>query len=382
MRTSCFKMVQIAAGVGLAFSLIACDNVRFGSQGSSAKVTGGANDAQSLEDLVFLQDSFERDDIFSDLANNIIYGWRGFVLDGANPVLGFQSNGAGSSIPALGQLGPAQDGQRFLLMNGRDNGTNVETVELVTPSYDLSQYNTAIITFRYLTFGLNDADDTVAETLQLQVCRGTLNECGANDDALDASGLQGDRWVTVFTNDPNVNDDALNGKNHVASDWQPGIAVIDLNNPAFVGNSSTFVIRFVGVVRDGFTPGTVVPGSDSDSDKNCKCHDDDDDKDHDDDDDKDDDRHVATLSKFTSSDDKDNDDDKDHSDQGKKRDCKNKKHKHEKHNKHCKHKKHKCCKCHNGGDTTTTPGDGTLKDGIAIDNVKGVATQLTIDEIF
>jgi hypothetical protein len=409
------NLLKGLAVIGFGLSLAACDNAVFSSDGSNkANVVddGGGNGTTNIDDLVFLQDSFERDDIFADLINNIIYGWRGFVLDGATPVTSFQSNGAGSSIPAAGALGPAQDGQRFLLMAGRDNGTAVETVQLITQSYDLSQYNTALITFRYMTFNLSDADDTVPENLQLQVCRGTLNECGANDDVLDPNGLLSDKWVTVFTNDQTVNDDSFNGKNHLAVDWKTGIAAIDLNNPEFVGDGSTFVMRFVGVVRDGYTPGTPGSGGGGECCGECNNHND---CDHDNHkkvlichvppgnpaaahtisisenavsahlkhhDDylgacrvNNDVRTVAgvkiNFSKSTSS---SHSHDKDH-----KKDCK-KKHKHKK---HCK-KKHKHCKkdCKPCPTTPPVPADGTLKDGIAIDNVKGVATQLTIDEIF
>jgi hypothetical protein len=271
MMNSYLKTIQIISTLMISLALMACNNAIFSSKGvsnnkvTSAAVTPQAVTPQAVTDYVFIDDSFERDDIFMDLVNNAIYGWRGFVLDGTTPVIGFQSNGAGSSIPAVGTFGPAADGNRFLLMQGRTNGAPVETLQIVTRSYDLSQYNTAIISFKYITFGLNDATDTVPETLQLQVCRGSLNECGANDDVLDANGLMGNKWVTVFSSDPTFNDQALNGKNHTVADWRTGIAVVDLNDPNFVGYSSTFVMRFVGVMKDGLklgTPGTVADDSD------------------------------------------------------------------------------------------------------------------------
>jgi hypothetical protein len=384
--------------------------------------------ATPLPDYVFLQDSFERDDIVIDLINNILYGWRGFVLDGANSFIGFQTGGAGASIPAAGALGPAQDGSRFLLMAGRDNGAAVENIQIITPSYDLSMYNSAIITFHYMTFGLNDADDVVPEGLKLEVCKGTLNDCGANDDAIYGPGLLSNNWVTVAVNNPAINDDAFNGKNHAASDWQTGIAVVDLNNPAFVGSSSTFVMRFSGVMKDGYTPGvttttttTVCENDINDNDEDLYDSDfsgdnddgvgRDDDRDHDDDkdhhdknehnDNKDND-HNDNDNRNNDKDHRSNDKDIEHSnrkissnDDGefKEHDSDSRKHdsdsghqgthKSEHHSKEFKHKKHSDKnECVAKTTTVVLPPDGTLKDGIAIDNLRATATQLFINEIF
>lgn len=363
--------------------------------------------AAALPDYVFLQDSFERDDIVIDLINNILYGWRGFVLDGANSFIGFQTGGAGASIPAVGALGPAQDGSRFLLMAGRDNGAAVENIQIITPSYDLSLYNSAIITFHYMTFGLNDADDVVPEGLKLEVCKGTLNDCGANDDAIYGPGLLSNNWVTVAVNNPAINDDTFNGKNHAASDWQTGVAVVDLNNPAFVGSSSTFVMRFSGVMKDGYTPGvttttttTVCENDISDEDlydfdfsgDNDDGMDRDDDKGHDDEkdhhdknehnDNKDIDIEHSNR-KISSNDDGES---KEHDSDSRKHDSDNEhqdSHKGEHHAKNCKHKKHDDKKeCVVKTTTVVLPPDGTLKDGIAIDNLRATATQLFINEIF
>lgn len=198
-------------------------------------------------DLQFISDSFERDDIGAE------NGWRGFVLDGTTPVIGFQSNGAGARIPPAGEFGPAADGSRFLLINGRPNGDSIEQTQVISQSFDLTQYNTVVLTFKYLTIGLNDAGEPT-ENLKLQVCKGTLNECGANDDALNSNGLLSDKWVTVFTSPSDFSDDNFNGKNHTAGDWQTGVVAIDLTDPNFVGDGSTFVFKFVGTMKDGITP--------------------------------------------------------------------------------------------------------------------------------
>jgi hypothetical protein len=381
MKTACFKMVQLAAVMALGLSLTACDNAIFSSSSSDKVTTTGNEDPTTdPDDLTFLDDSFERDDIFIDIANSMIYGWRGLVQDGAVDVLGFQSNGAGASIPAAGALGPAFDGQRFLLLTGRNNGAPVETVHVISQTYDLSQYNTVILSFRYLTFGLNDADDTVPEKLEVQVCRGSLNDCGANDDAPSVAGLKSNNWVTVFTNDQTVNDDALNGKNHVLADWKTGLVAIDLRDKEIVGDGSTFVFRFVGTMRDGYKPGT--PGTPGSGDDKCDKYDRYGNQ-----------RSPATLHAGDDSDCQDNyghpchhKDCKDHKHCSHHTHCTHSKdHKHCKHDKNCEHKychhhHHRCC--HHDDGTLEVPADGTLDDGIAIDKVVGTASPRTIEEIF
>lgn len=450
MKAQGSKIIATLLMMGIALSQVGCDNAVFSDDGSRAKTTAGAGGTDIVpevpqdpptplvvDDLVFLDDSFERDDIYADIANSIIYGWRGFILDGANAVLSFQSNGAGARIPPAGQLGPAAQGERFLLLEGRDNTTEVETVHVIAQTFDLTQYNTALLTFRYLTFGLNDADDTVPENLRVQVCRGSLNDCGVNDDALNTTGLQSDNWVTVFTS-PNLNDDALNGKNHTAADWQAGVLAIDLRDPAFVGDASTFVFRFVGTMRDGATPGVCTdPDGDGGDNHSCsckckhKCHSDNGKHkgfDHS--------KHYGYgkhdckgkhKCKHKCKDDQYKNCEKKCRElketalQYKKmaieykqiaqkykhcahKDCKDKnchdqykqfmvkyKHKWEmyehymakykKCKKECQHKCKDKCDDDNQPPVCTEP-DGTLKDGIAIDQVKGLATQRTIDEIF
>lgn len=387
------KLTSLVCLSVLGLSLTACDNVVFTS--SNAERLVGANDLTIDDeeevlpgDLLFIDDSFERDDIYEDVVTETIYGWRGFILDGANAVFGFQSNGAGARIPPIGEFGPAAHGDRFLLLNGRE-GQEIETIHVVSQSYDLSQFNTAILSFRYLTFNLNDADDTVPEGLELQVCRGSLNECGANDDALSAAGQTSNNWVTVATNDSIINDDAFNGKNHAVTDWNQGIALIDLHNPELVGDGSTFVFRFRAAMRDGLMPDTTIEVCeevcDEDGDEgDCEC------KEH-----HDNGKHNGF-------------DHSKHYGYGKHKHCckccvectdeetgeeckhDNGQHvgfDHSKHYGYGKHCKKHCCKCCDDDNCEivcheeTVPSDGTLKDGVGIDKVRGVATPRTIDEI-
>jgi len=51
----------------------------------------------------------------------------------------------------------------------------------------------------------------------------------------------------------NCNDDALNGKNHTASDWRDALAVVDLNDPAFVVIALHLVMHFWSY-EDGYKP--------------------------------------------------------------------------------------------------------------------------------
>ena len=368
--------LNLALAAILSVFMIGCDNARF-SQNDGAN--GGGGDPQRLgepvDDLVFIDDSFERDDIFADFLNNEIFGWRGLVLTGdSDSFLGYINDaGAGMRIPEVGDLGPAGDLDRFLLFQGADNGDEYETLFLVSQSYDLSVYNSVILSFNYLTFGLSRDTGSIPKGLELQVCRGTLNDCGANDDGVSLAGQLSDNWVTVEAADI-VGDENFDGRNHTVDDWEGGLAVIDLNNPEFVGSSNTFVFRFVATVRDGLAPGNC-DGDDSDDDGGHIY------------------RHTASDSKHK--DDSDRKCKKHKCDKHKK--CKKhkcdkhkkcKKHKCDKHKKCKKHKcdKHKkhcyrpCCPCECDRPEPCEP-DGTLTEGAAIDKVKGVATQRTIDEI-
>lgn len=340
------KMAAVSILVLTATTQVACDNAVFGNDSKNANAKAEDNGPKSNvdltpeADLVFIDDSFERDDIFFDVTSDRIYGWRGFILDGANALLGFQASGAGASIPAANQLGSASDGSRFLLLNGRNNAEAVETIHVVSQSYDLSNFNSVILNFKYLTVGLNDATDTVPENLEVQVCRGTLNECGANDDGLSIAGQQSNNWVKVFENNQNINDDSFNGKNHNASDWNTGLFAVDLNNPELIGDGSTFVFRIVARMKDGLNAAVQPPKED------CKCH-------HD---------HKYCPPSHHSS------------------------HKYSTQTYSYKPPQKPPCKynCHCDKKCTTQPpvADGTYNDAVLIDKVVGIATQRTIDEIF
>lgn len=364
MKSRCFKMIHFAVIALMSINMIACDNARFSNDALKAAKDGENGTNAIAEDIVFLDDSFERSDIFIDLMNSIIYGWRGFIDDGGTNVLGFEGNNTGMKIFDQNQLGPAFEGTRALYMFGRE-GADIQTMYLVSQAYDLSDYNSVILNFRYLTIALNDATDSVPEYLRLQVCKAAdLNACGANADILDGNALKNEaNWVTVFEKVPGAEDDSRNGKNHVLNNWETALAVIDLNDPAYVGDKSQFVFRIVGRMRDGFTVATTTPGQ-----GDCDCKD----KDHK--------NHKDCKDKHKH--------DCDHKNDCKDKNCKHKNCKNKNcKDKHCKEKhqnvKKDCCKCkcENGGGVVV-PADGTLKDGIGIDKIMGIATQRSIGDIF
>lgn len=341
MKSHCFKFIQFAVFALLSINMMACDNARFGAD-AQYKSTDGTNTLDAnLEDFTFIDDSFESTDLYMDLANSIIYGWRGFIDDAGTNVFGFEGNNTGMKTFDQAQLGPVFDGNRALWFYGRE-GADIQTMYLVSQAYDLSNFNSVILNFRYLTVALNDATDSVPEYLRVQVCRAAdLNLCGANADALNANALKSETyWTTIYEVVPGSEDDGFNGKNHSVNNWQTALAVVDLNDESMVGDKSQFVFRIVARMRDGFTPGAVIPGKET-----CKC-----------------------------------DCDKKHKD-CKHKDCKNKKCDHKNCNKKdCK--KNNCkCDCKKSEDVVM-PADGTLKDGIAIDRIMGIATQRSIADIF
>ncbi len=360
-------------------------------------------------DLTFINDSFERNDIFQDLTNNIIYGWRGLIFDALTPVLGFTSPGALVTIPQAGVYGPAYDGNRFLLISGGSNDNNAEKAYVVSQTYDLSQFNTVILSYRYLTFGLH-AGAALGQGLKLEVCKGTVAECGISGSGLDSVAQQTANWVTLTDSATDgVVDAAMNGHNQLQTDWRTGAAIIDLNDPAFVGTSSTFTFRFVASLQNKLvasTGGTGSGGTGTGGGTICK---DDDDKDHDGkfekDDRDDDDKDRDDKDREDKDDDKDNSSDHQssyfhtycakhktyhhhdcnhkHSDKDDDKDGEHHGHKHhgdkDDGDKDHGDKDHKCMP--NPSPTPTpnpNPGSngGNIIDGAAIDFVHGIATQI------
>lgn len=259
----------------LSLSLVACDNAIFSSSNSNGNKANAVPDGSGSDepgepgvpgepggpvfndngDLIFLDDSFEREDLFGDINNNMIVGWRGAWDDHGTLGTGFTGNQLGMEIFTDQEMGPAFDGNSATYFYGRP-GSSVHRLWLISPSYDLSDYNTVIMNYRYLTVALNDQMDIDAnyiEAIRLQVCKGGANACGANSDFIDLNNIGNDAaWVTIAESDINEDDDNFDGTNHLVSDFITDLAVFDLNNPDFVSDKSEVVIRFEVDMRDGF----------------------------------------------------------------------------------------------------------------------------------
>lgn len=276
MTSAKIKMIRFSLIALFGFSLAACDNAIFSSTAPSGAIKGSGPTTAAADDYLFINDSFERVDIFEDVLTQTVYGWRGAINDNGTTILGFTGDQVGMEIFSDQQKGPAFDGNRSLYFYGRP-GSDVHTMYLVSQAYDLSNYNAAVLSFNYLTLALNDQEDidtNYIEGIKLQVCNGPLNLCGANEDFIDPNIISiSPNWVTIAESNPADNDDMFNGLNQNSSDFKYAQAIVDLNDESIVGDKSTFVFRFAVSMRDGLKQGT--PGSGGDDDK-------DDDKDHDD----------------------------------------------------------------------------------------------------
>lgn len=410
------KMIQFLIIATFGLSLTACDNAIFSKSNSNGNKavgvtppgTGGPGIVNENGDLIFLDDSFEREDLFGDIANNMIVGWRGAWDDHGTLGTGFTGNQLGMEIFTDQEMGPAFDGNSATYFYGRP-GSSVHTLWLISPAYDLSNYNSVIMNYRYLTVALNDQMDIDAnyiEGIQLQVCNASANDCGANADFVDLNNIGNDaNWVTIAASDPNENDDVFDGTNQQPSDYITDLAVFDLNGvvalnnngDTFDGDKSEVVFRFQVDLRDGFanSGGSTNPDYNEElcekytkkkkyyckkKEYKCKKADHyakkcDEDRRDDDDDSSDDDKYsVSTLLTQTSR-------PSDH-DCGKYRNCSKARHyakKCERYTEKCEKYTKKMKKYCDKGEPTT---GGALVDGVILDLVQGRATETPIDELF
>jgi hypothetical protein len=243
MTARSLKLISVL--VLLSTGLVACDNVVFSKKDAAPAVV--SNEILPNGDLLFINDSFEREELYEDIVNNVIYGWRGVISDNGTSTEAFTGDRVGMQIFDDQEMGPAFDGNRAVYFYGRE-GADTHTLYLVSAAYDLSDYNAVILSYQYLTAALNDPEDQQSnfiEDIRLQVCNGPANLCGADEDSVDPAVLANSpNWFTLSASNRNANDDQFNGRNHVASDFRLGQSVIDLNDESIVFDKSNFVFRF------------------------------------------------------------------------------------------------------------------------------------------
>ena len=196
---------------------------------------------------VLIQDSFERDNISA--AGNAIH-WRGFIWDWGSPVVGSSGRNVAAVIVGPDVLGEASDGEKALYFYGRE-GHSIHEIYLITQTFDLTEASEVELSFDYLTFMLNDAQDVVDgvdEYLKVEVCSGEKSECGVGE-TLNATNLKGGPWQAVFNSDGSEMPSGLNGKNHRSNDWQRANISLDISQ---FTHKSHFTFRVTAKMRDGF----------------------------------------------------------------------------------------------------------------------------------
>jgi hypothetical protein len=254
--------MKLLLAIAMLLSLTACDDAQFSTlisknksqgEGGLEEPPGGEDpDPESVPDFVFLDESFERQEIIdADTTGR----WIGAMEDGSKMVDGFLSDGAGAKIFGDDQMGPALDGRRALYFFGAGDRRNQKVIYLTSKSYDLSKYNTVNLSFSYLTAALNEATSGGVNSpwkgIRIQVCRGTADECRRGGRIDGGTIFSSSLWVTLAESRLGERDDHLDGTNHRVRDFLTEELLVDLNNKSVVGDKSAFTFRFVVVVRDG-----------------------------------------------------------------------------------------------------------------------------------
>ncbi|SMF57831.1 Ig-like domain-containing protein [Pseudobacteriovorax antillogorgiicola] len=206
----------------------------------------------------FLQDSFERQQLFS---HDPGFHWR-FLLDDNGKGIQENDQECKDHICAkiFGQhpygFGPMADQDKSLFMFGRE-GQSTHKIFLVSKNFDLSQYSKVDVSFKYLIMDIGDNDsrqhEYTEEYLKAEVCLFGDYECGLNP--VDPYRLKSDRWKTVFVNNRETAKNDFNGRNHSRHDWKHASFQVDLSHleSQYPGcHRSNFVFRFKSRLQDGF----------------------------------------------------------------------------------------------------------------------------------
>jgi len=203
--------------------------------------------ATSAEYLIF-KDSFERESLNSDSTINQLFGYRGFIWDYGQPVIGTSGRDVKAVILDDQHWGEASDGNRALYFYGRE-GHSIHSIYLITKSYDLRGVDDLYIEFDYMTFRLNDPKDKVSEYLKLDMCIDSPDDCGVGT-TMNYNKINGNSWVNLFDYSPQHNqvDQRFNGKNHKKEDWNHAYIHLDITQ---FQNKENFTFRFNARMTDG-----------------------------------------------------------------------------------------------------------------------------------
>lgn len=202
---------------------------------------------------LLIEDYFERDRVFPDGDGGNNFGWRSFIDDVGNPYVG-DDNGhhvAAKIFSFLdGELGPPANmdhGDRYLVFYGRD-GSSIHTIFLISRAFDLSEFHSLQVSFKYLPIDLNDPQSP-HEYLRFEVCTQSVETCGVGEN-LEIGGIESDAWQTIFEHDPADDQNGLNGRNHTPQHWRNAEFDVDLDQ--FSMSKSEFVFRFTAHMDEGF----------------------------------------------------------------------------------------------------------------------------------
>lgn len=215
---------------------------------------------QPLEDgtgeFVFFRDSFERDDLDSGTYENKLFGYLAFIWDFGQPVVGSSYRNIAAVIMGDDKMGEAAHGNKALYFYGRE-GTSIHNIYLVTQAYDLSRVDLVDLEFDYLTISLNDSADVrdgVDEYLRLEVCTSSLENCGVRNGSFDFNTFESPVWMELFESDRALQNNALDGKNQVASDWNRQKVRINITN---FNRKDQVIFRWTTRMRDGFVSNNI-----------------------------------------------------------------------------------------------------------------------------
>ena len=238
-----FLVLGIFASVG-CFESGTIRNICSNNPNLNCQVESEANEDSAT---VLIEDSFERSTLLSDSTPEFSLWWRKIINDRGiifNSIPGPYVDAAIFSSQQMGS--PVADGDRALYFYGRE-GASIHNIYLISNSFDLSQYENVDISFQYLPIDL-DSDDYFS----LEVCAGTLTECGVPESGITVAGLNSANWESIWEADKRG--DGLNGKNHSLADWHSANILFDLNSL----ETSQFTFRINVRVDEGFVRNTLM----------------------------------------------------------------------------------------------------------------------------
>ena len=269
--------------ISLVFVFQNCSGVGFNNSGnvnnSGNNGLGNGNNQDDLGDLppfcsdpnfsgecLFLFDTFDRDTILGNPNDpNTPFNWISVIDD-------VQREDYANIHATIYQndeyeLGEARHENHAVYVTGRP-GSSVHDVFFISIPLDMSNYNEMRIQFSYLPVDLErwQWHGTGLEHIRLELCTGTLSQCGVNNSGGVNSGINSGHWQPIFTQPGfeanNANGSMSNtergvgnnGRNHVASDWlEANSGNLNLNDSSLIRNKSQVLFRIAIMLDEGFT---------------------------------------------------------------------------------------------------------------------------------